>query len=300
MSSLRKVSAVLARVLAGESLKTLCHDRRATYAMICETIKRRPLLERALASAGLSDASPSTSEHAERLLLAHEVLFGHGLRREAARGLARGSSASDALRILRTWHGSLLRAAKSRARPASGGDDDIGSTTREVVAPALPRYARVNTLKSTVSTVCAALQREGFCLCEPPTAAACRAPAAREFWVDPLVPTLLVLPAGTELHTHALVQSAALVLQDKASCMAPVALSPPPGSLVIDTCAAPGNKTSQLAALAAPGRVIACERDPKRAATLTRRTQAATGDAVRVLCTDFLQIDPASADGRDT
>ena len=74
---------------------------------------------------------------------------------------------------------------------------------------------------------------------------------------------------------------------------------PAEGSLVVDACAAPGNKTSQLAALAAPGRVIACERDPKRAATLTRRTSEATGDAVSVRCTDFLQLDPASDGFRD-
>jgi 16S rRNA C967 or C1407 C5-methylase (RsmB/RsmF family) len=31
--------------------------------------------------------------------------------------------------------------------------------------------------------------------------------------------------------------------------MTPVVLAPPPGALVVDACAAPGNKTTQLAAL---------------------------------------------------
>lgn len=72
--------------------------------------------------------------------------------------------------------------------------------------------------------------------------------------------------------------------------MAPIALAPHSGALVVDACAAPGNKTSQLAALAAPGLVIACERDPQRAVTLRRRVAAATGDAVNVMCTDFLEV----------
>jgi putative methyltransferase len=60
---------------------------------------------------------------------------------------------------------------------------------------------------------------------------------------------LLVLPPAAELHTHALVANAGIILQDKASCLAPAALRPRAGELVLDCCAAPGNKTTQLAAL---------------------------------------------------
>lgn len=38
-----------------------------------------------------------------------------------------------------------------------------------------------------------------------------------------------------------------LVFQQKASAFPAIALAPPPGAQVIDACAAPGSKTSQLA-----------------------------------------------------
>ena len=225
----KEIGQILAKVLSGASLKSLCHGQRATYAMICETLKRRPLLERALVQAGLSHASPV--EHAEQLLLAHEVLFGRGLRHKAIREIGSSSSATSALRDLRRWHASLLRAAKlKRAAAASQGGQAENLVARDGGAgagdaPPLPRYARVNTLKTTVTNVCAVLELEGYTLMEAPVGTAHGAPPPGQFWVDPLIPTLLVLPAGSELHTHTLVQSSAVILQDKASCMAPVALA---------------------------------------------------------------------------
>ena len=103
------------------------------------------------------------------------------------------------------------------------------------------------------------------------------------------------MPPQAELHEHALVRTDVLILQDKASCLAPAALAPTRGELILDCCAAPGNKTTQLAALAAPGGlVLACERDARRAGVLRARAAQAAGDAVRVLQTDFLAIDPTS------
>ena len=50
---------------------------------------------------------------------------------------------------------------------------------------------------------------------------------------DPLLPSLLVLPPGTNLHGHPLVERGELILQDRASCLPAWALSPPEGAKVI-------------------------------------------------------------------
>lgn len=52
------------------------------------------------------------------------------------------------------------------------------------------------------------------------------------------------------------------------------ALSPQPGWTILDCCAAPGNKTTQIAAMVGKkGTVIACEKDQARC-ELLRRTVA--------------------------
>lgn len=288
--AMERAAAQLAAILDGASLKTLCHAHRPTYAMITQTLQRRPLLERAIIHARIGPP-PSRVEHAVRLLLVHELFYGRGLYHSAIRELTRSPESRSALRVLRQMRASLLRSARQMPTPS------VEPSRPD--PPPLPRYVRVNTLKTTISKVCESLQLEGYRRRAAPRTMPHAPPTIGEFWVDPHVPTLLVLPPGTELHSHTLAQSAAVVLQDKASCFAPVALSPERGALVVDACAAPGNKTSQLAALIAPGRVIACERDAKRAVTLTRRTTQAAGDAVRVYCTDFLQIDPQAEEFRD-
>jgi len=115
-----------------------------------------------------------------------------------------------------------------------------------------------------------------------------------QFLVDLHVPYLLVFPPGTELHQHALYRSGRLILQDKASCLPPLVLAPVVGDHVLDACAAPGMKTSQLAALMDnSGSLVAVERDRKRFTTLCTLLRRAGVTNVRPLCGDFLRLRPA-------
>jgi 16S rRNA (cytosine967-C5)-methyltransferase len=73
--------------------------------------------------------------------------------------------------------------------------------------------------------------------------------------------------------------------QSRASLLAARALAPSPGARVLDLCAAPGAKATQLAALSGGGeRIIAVERNPGRARSLgeTLERMHVTGARVEV------------------
>ncbi|KPI89461.1 hypothetical protein ABL78_1425 [Leptomonas seymouri] len=130
-----------------------------------------------------------------------------------------------------------------------------------------------------------------------------------EFTQDPIVPQLLVFPPGTDLHAHPAVRSGQLILQDRASCIpAAVLLDAVPVDVVcekgdkaaprkpleyvVDACAAPGNKTTQLAALGAPHiKIMATERDERRAELLMKRVGSlGAADYINVVNIDFFQL----------
>ena len=114
--------------------------------------------------------------------------------------------------------------------------------------PPHPRYVRVNTLLTSLPDAIAALTAapSGFTLLPAPTAVF---PFAACFYLDADVPNLLVFPPGTAFYSHLLYLRHHLVLQDKASCLPALCLDPQPGDVVVDGCAAPGNKTSHLLAI---------------------------------------------------
>lgn len=114
---------------------------------------------------------------------------------------------------------------------------------------------------------------------------------------DPLLPDLLVFPPGTPLHDHPLVLAGQLILQSKASCLPAHALAPQPGWRVIDACAAPGNKTTHLAALMKnDGVVLAFDRDPRRLRRLQSNAELAGASAIQAHHADFLSVDPQGAE----
>ncbi|XP_058086860.1 25S rRNA (cytosine-C(5))-methyltransferase NSUN5 isoform X2 [Magnolia sinica] len=136
-----------------------------------------------------------------------------------------------------------------------------------------PRYVRVNSLKMNVES---ALQELG---------------KVHKVSKDDMVPDLLVLPSGTDLHNHPLVMNGSVFLQGKASCMVAVSLGPEPGWEVLDACAAPGNKTVHLAALMrGKGKIIACELNKDRVKHLEDTIKRSGAPNIDVLHDDFLNI----------
>lgn len=168
----------------------------------------------------------------------------------------------------------------------------------------MPRWVRVNTIKATVERVLSALPFSSFTRVDS-LESLWNAPGTspNRYHVDEHIPNLLAFPASLThvLTSHHLYTSGALILQDKASCLPAYILNPPPGSYVVDACAAPGNKTTHLAAVMmggcgmhGKGRITAFERDPRRSDVLTKmvNTAGATGVVEVRKASDFLKADP--------
>jgi len=110
----------------------------------------------------------------------------------------------------------------------------------------------------------------------------------------PHLPEGLVLDAAFDAHGSPEHLAGLFMPQSRAAMTVARLLAPRPGERVLDLCAAPGGKTTHLAALMEDrGEVVAVERHPGRAEAL-RRTAARLGaGCVSVRTADAARLDPA-------
>jgi 16S rRNA (cytosine967-C5)-methyltransferase len=121
----------------------------------------------------------------------------------------------------------------------------------------------------------------------------CADPArvARELVVathtDPGLPEALVLDGPFDLHGSSAWGSGEILAQSRAAMLVARALDPQPGERVLDLCAAPGGKSTHLAALVGDeGEIVAVERNPKRAVELRETARRLHARSVRVEVSD--------------
>ena len=103
----------------------------------------------------------------------------------------------------------------------------------------------------------------------------------------PGIPEGLVLQGPFDAEGSAAYNDGAIMPQSRASMLVSRVLGPTSGERVLDLCAAPGAKTTHLAALSHDaGAVIAVERHPGRADALRRTCRRLHTGSVRVLTAD--------------
>lgn len=103
----------------------------------------------------------------------------------------------------------------------------------------------------------------------------------------PELPEAVVLDGPFDLQGSELWRRGAVVAQSRASMLAGRAVAPRAGHAVLDLCAAPGGKTTHLAALMADrGQVVAVERHAGRAEALRRTCRRVRADCVEVRIQD--------------
>jgi 16S rRNA (cytosine967-C5)-methyltransferase len=105
------------------------------------------------------------------------------------------------------------------------------------------------------------------------------------------LPEGLVVSGAFDAHAHPLYRRGAYIAQSRAAMLVARALDPQPGERVLDLCAAPGGKTTHLAALMADrGEIVAVERHAKRAHALQRTCDRMGARSVAVRTDDAARL----------
>jgi 16S rRNA (cytosine967-C5)-methyltransferase len=115
--------------------------------------------------------------------------------------------------------------------------------------------------------------------------------------LDPRIPEAVVPDQPFDAHRSPLWQQGHFHAQSRAAMLVARALDPQPGERVLDLCAAPGGKSTHLAALMhAQGELVAVEHNPRRAAELQRTAARLHAANVHVELADAAQPRPGPAD----
>ncbi|CAH2074518.1 unnamed protein product, partial [Iphiclides podalirius] len=265
----------------GGSVKTLLYDNKlrhfrtnVLFALITETIKHAAHIDKIFECSGLLTKESRFDPWLAKVLTA-ELLFG----KKSLPGKSKPEQ-------------TILSYKEHFEKYIAEHEGDLKT---EVVRR--PRYVRINTNHLTTSDAIRAFQEEGyhFIRCTSGSyndyLSQIQSLTEYDFTQDYHVKTIFVFAPGTKLHEHELYVENKIILQDKATAMAVHLLAPPAGSTVLDLCAAPGMKTTQLAAyMRNEGKIYAVERNEQRYQTLCDFVEKTGSKCVETLHKDALEI----------
>ncbi|KAI0184653.1 NOL1/NOP2/sun family protein [Xylaria flabelliformis] len=282
----------------GQKNKKLKSPPQQIYALATETCKWSPVLKEVIDSSELLRHERKLTPLLA-LLLVHDFLL-------SRKGIA--LPASHGLRAAIERHKARLTAELTRARlrrKAASIDALRHIITIESLGEAgqYPRWVRVNTLKTTLQDQLETTFKN-FTRVSSVKDVIAGSIEGNLLHVDEHVPNLLALSPTFEITKTPAYVSGAIILQDKASCFPAYLLDPQPeDGDVIDSCSAPGNKTTHVAAIVksrvAQGeeckqKVYAFEKDQHRSKTLDKMVNLAGAQEITrmSLGRDFLKVDP--------
>ena len=250
------------------------------YALVCETLKYLDVLEEILKQTKILNGSKGLSKELIILTL-YDFLFGKGVQ------------CSGKLKKLIMSRKTLLHSTLARIKVKHKviKNEDLANYKSFTV---LPKYLRVNTLKKSLQEVQKSLESDGYIIVSK-TMEDLNGISIKEYALDTYIPNLLVFNPRLDFHSHQLYLQGHVIFQDRSSCLPSQILCPPCNSQVIDACAAPGNKTSHLAALMKnTGKIYAFDLSFKRIKTMKSMLEKAGVFNCEVKHSDFLEILPSN------
>ncbi|QLQ77980.1 hypothetical protein HG537_0A02270 [Torulaspora globosa] len=117
-------------------------------------------------------------------------------------------------------------------------------------------------------------------------------------YYDEFIPNVFGVHPRDKITSHELYRQGKVIIQDRASCFPAHILNPGKDDVVIDACAAPGNKTTHIAAHLLPSvgrdqspRIYAFEKEPARSKVLKKMINVAgCGNFIEINVGDFTKL----------
>ncbi|KAK7967006.1 NOL1/NOP2/sun domain protein [Apiospora aurea] len=291
---------------AGGNLKTRIFNRKdlkspqqQIYALALETCKWSAVLKEVIDNAGILKLERKLTPVLASLLV-HDHLLAkkgvalpstHGLRAAVERHKARLSSELTRARLRRK--AVSIDALRDQVEAAFAETENL-----------YPRWVRVNTLLTSLEDQLDATFKDFTRVHSIKDVVSGR---GKCLYIDEHVPNLLAVSPSFEITKTDTYKSGKVILQDKASCFPAYLLDAmPEDGDAIDTCSAPGNKTTHLTAIihsriwdaqAKQPKVFAFEKNPRRAKTLEKMVKLAGGDEMTRIGfgQDFLKVNHAGS-----
>lgn len=268
------------------------NDPKHIYAVVASCWKYRMYLERIMQKSGLLKTIPQKKgkpafSRLTIMLLCHDLLISRQKRIQMGKHPIKDYVLKHKARL----HAELVKLKlkwKVKELSELTDKDDQDDTTPV-------RWVRINPLKCEVSATVQQLNEKFTHRVDHWNQL-----SPGSIYYDEYVPNLFGIHPSEKITSHDLYKQGKIIIQDRASCFPAHILNPGKDDVVMDTCAAPGNKTTHIAA-----RIIGCsnkpkdgkvqihafEKEPARAEVLQKMTlQAGCGSLVKIHVGDFTQL----------
>ncbi|CCE62492.1 hypothetical protein TPHA_0C03400 [Tetrapisispora phaffii CBS 4417] len=265
------------------------------YAVMASCWKYKPYLETIMKKSGILNNIPKKNgkprfERLTILLLCHDLLFSKSKRIQ----MGKHPLKEYVLKYKTSLRSEMVK-LQVKMKLKSWGDLISSQDDANDITPV--RWFRINPIRTPLSKGVEGILEE----------LEKKFPTRVDHWSkieqgtiyhDEFIPNLFGVHTKDKITSHELYKQGKIIIQDRASCFPAHVLNPGKDDIVIDSCAAPGNKTTHTAAyiLGGPSKdqkiqIHAFEKDPERAKVLQKMVRTAgCARTIEVNVGDFTKI----------